>query len=63
MSGMTNCSKCGDHINKLADSGRYLQRTSPKGGPFIGQCAPACEYHEIKPTETSALINALNDNT
>lgn len=57
----THCQKCRQDIWHIAKSGRYLERTNPKGEKFKGECAPACEYHEIKPQEGSALINALND--
>ena len=61
MAGMFNCDECGQHIDKLAESGRYLERTSPKGQEFVGQCAPACEYHELRTTGGTALKNCLND--
>lgn len=59
----SHCSECGQHIDKLAESGRYLQRTNPKGQSFVGRCAPACEYHELRTNEVTALVNCLDDNT
>lgn len=37
-----NCEKCGMSLQILTEAGRYLERTSPKGTEFRGQCVPAC---------------------
>lgn len=36
------CSKCGCTLDEAAARGAYFERTSPKGGPFEGACAPSC---------------------
>lgn len=57
-----HCSECGKHIDVLAKAGKHLNRTSPKGEKFVGQCAPFCAYHEIKADDNTALLNCINDN-
>ena len=61
-SPLLHCSECGQHLDKLTEGGRYLQRTSPIGEDFKGRCAPACEYHELRADGATALKNCLNDN-
>jgi len=58
-----HCVKCGKNTDAIAKAGRYLQRISPLGTDFIGECSPCCEYHEIKVTDNTALLNCLNDVT
>lgn len=53
----THCKKCGQHVNKMAERGAWLERTSPKGGPFEGVCAPSCEHKHGD--QNDALIGAI----
>lgn len=55
------CNKCGQHLDRLTESGRYLTRVSPMGTDFIGECSPACEYHNINTKGHTALLNAIED--
>ena len=54
---MTNCKKCGQHVDDMAKRGAYLERTSPKGQAFEGQCAPSCEHYHGN--SDGALISAI----
>ena len=57
MGDSTHCSKCGQDIWQMAERGAWVERTSPKGGPFVGQCAPSCEHKHGGSDE--ALLGAL----
>ncbi len=57
---MSNCSKCGEHIDEMSAKGKYLKRTNPMGELFIGECAPNCEFAEG--TQEDALLAALEAN-
>jgi hypothetical protein len=55
---MTHCSLCGQDIHQMAERGAYLERTSPKGGPFVGECRPSCDRKHG--TQDDALIAAID---
>lgn len=52
-----NCRKCGQHVNDMAKRGAWLERVSPKGENFIGECAPSCEHKHGN--QDDALLGAL----
>ena len=52
-----HCSLCGQDIWQMAERGAYLHRTSPKGGPFIGECRPSCE--KVTGNQEDALLAAI----
>ena len=52
-----HCSLCGQDLWQMAERGAYLRRTSPKGGPFVGQCSPSCDKKTGGQAE--ALLAAL----
>jgi len=56
---MTRCSLCGQDIYTIAGRGAYLERVSPKGGPFVGECRPSCDRKHG--SQDDALIAAIGD--
>lgn len=52
------CRKCGQDASQASKRGAYLNRVSPKGGPFVGECRPSCEHLHGGPNE--AVLNALD---
>ena len=58
-----HCSECGESTDDMVNKGKYLKRTSPLGSDFVGRCAPSCNYHELRTNGSTALNNALDDNT
>jgi hypothetical protein len=41
---LPSCDLCGEGLADMSAKGKYLRRTSPVGGPFVGQCAPSCTH-------------------
>jgi len=51
------CRKCGDNLKQAAERGAFLNRVSPKGQPFIGECSPCCTHWTGDPND--AVISAV----
>jgi len=53
-----HCNKCGEELQVLAQTGRYLARISIFGEDFVGVCSPSCDHKGNGQEE--ALLGALD---